>query len=146
MSDPDASGRSCFIDTNIWLYAFVGDSTPEKTAAAQAVIRREPHVVVSTQVINEVAANLLKKAAFAEAEVRRLVTSFYRRYQVIHFNQSIMLHASILRETYSLSFWDSLIAASALEAGAGNLYSEDMQDGLVVEGRLAIINPLKSAR
>ncbi len=41
------------------------------------------------------------------------------------------------------SFWDSLIIASALHVDAKILYSEDMQDGLIVSGKLAIINPLK---
>jgi predicted nucleic acid-binding protein len=36
-----------------------------------------------------------------------------------------------------------LIVASAFSAGAGMLYSEDMQDGLVVEQRLMIVNPFK---
>ncbi len=43
----------------------------------------------------------------------------------------------------SLSFWDSLIVASALAAGANVLYSEDIQDGLIVLKQLNIINPFK---
>jgi predicted nucleic acid-binding protein len=48
-----------------------------------------------------------------------------------------------LREQYAFSFWDSLIVSSALHAEAAVLYSEDMQDGLVVEKRVRIINPFK---
>ena len=35
-----------------------------------------------------------------------------------------------------LSFWDSLIVASALYADANILYSEDMQHGLIVSEKL----------
>ena len=38
-------------------------------------------------------------------------------------------------------FYDALIAASALEAECTALYSEDFQDGQVIEGRLTVRNP-----
>lgn len=45
--------------------------------------------------------------------------------------------------TYRYSYWDSLIIASALEANCSILYTEDLQDGQIVEGKLKIINPFK---
>ncbi len=38
---------------------------------------------------------------------------------------------------------DSLVIASALEAGCAALLSEDLQDGRVVEGRLTIRDPFR---
>jgi predicted nucleic acid-binding protein len=52
-----------------------------------------------------------------------------------------MIDAAKLRSRYSLSFWDGLVVAAALNANCGVLYSEDMQDGLLVEDRLLITNP-----
>ena len=46
-----------------------------------------------------------------------------------------------IAERLGYQVYDSLIIASALEAGCATLYSEDMQDGQVVEGRLTIRNP-----
>jgi predicted nucleic acid-binding protein len=37
--------------------------------------------------------------------------------------------------------FDGLVVAAALEAGCATLWSEDMQDGLVVDERLTIRNP-----
>jgi len=96
---------------------------------------------VSTQVINEVCVNLLKKAQFSEQQVQQLIESFYARYLVIELSKTLLLKASALRVQYTFSFWDSTIVSSALHADASVLYSEDMQDGLVVENRLRIINP-----
>jgi predicted nucleic acid-binding protein len=48
-----------------------------------------------------------------------------------------------LRTKYSVSYWDSLIIASALENVCSTLYSEDMQHQLIIENKLCIINPLK---
>ncbi|MCE6949951.1 hypothetical protein LAZ29_03305 [Cereibacter sphaeroides] len=44
-------------------------------------------------------------------------------------------------ERYGLSVYDSMIVAAALIAGCNTLWTEDMQDGHVVEGRLRIVNP-----
>jgi predicted nucleic acid-binding protein len=46
-----------------------------------------------------------------------------------------------LRKAYSLSYWDSLIIAAAIDAGCVTLFSEDMQHGQTIEGCLTIINP-----
>ena len=50
-----------------------------------------------------------------------------------------------LAERYSFSIYDAMIVASALVAGCTTLWSEDMQDGLLVEGQLRIINPFARA-
>jgi predicted nucleic acid-binding protein len=57
-------------------------------------------------------------------------------------DESILLEASQLRQEYALSFWDSMIVACALAADAQILYSEDMQDGLMIRETLEIKNPL----
>jgi predicted nucleic acid-binding protein len=36
--------------------------------------------------------------------------------------------------------YDALVAAAALESGCITLYSEDLQDGQVIDSRLAICN------
>ena len=64
---------------------------------------------------------------------------------VVEFSQAILLKASALRGQHALSFWDSLIVASALATNTTVLYSEDMQDGLLVENRLCIMNPFKES-
>lgn len=58
-------------------------------------------------------------------------------------DKTTLLKASELRERLQLSFWDSLIVSSALLGSAEILYTEDMADGLLVENRLRVSNPLK---
>jgi predicted nucleic acid-binding protein len=136
----DSERVFCFIDTNIWLYAFVEADDPRKSSAARSLIQEsEPHI--STQVINEVCVNLLRKAGFSEERISELIESFYDRYPAIESNKLVLLEASRLRQRYSLSFWDSTIVASALAAGVSHLYSEDSQNGLSVNGRLTVLNP-----
>ena len=44
---------------------------------------------------------------------------------------------------YQFHIYDALVAAAALEAGCTTLYSEDLQDGQVIDGCLTIRNPFK---
>lgn len=48
-------------------------------------------------------------------------------------------------QRYALSWFDSLIVAAAIETGCETLLTEDMQDGLVVDGTLTIVNPFRSS-
>lgn len=48
----------------------------------------------------------------------------------------------VKRDT-NYSYWDSLVIASALENNCSILYTEDMQDGQVIENNLTIVNPFK---
>jgi predicted nucleic acid-binding protein len=138
------SDKKSFIDTNIWLYAFILSDDNHKTEAAKQLIEGST-IAVSSQVINELCANLLKKTSMCEKDISNIIASFYHRYEVVQFSKNILLHASKLRQESKFSFWDSLIVASALNADAKFLYSEDMHDGLVVEKKLEIVNPFKES-
>ena len=116
-----------------------------KTARAKALIEVQSAVSVSTQVINEACVNLIKKAHFSEQQIQQLIESFYAKYGVVELSKAILLKALTLRGQHALSFWDSIIVASALSTNATVLYSEDMQEGLVVEKRLRIVNPFKES-
>jgi predicted nucleic acid-binding protein len=129
-----------FVDTNVWLYAFIQTQDQGKTAIARTIIQSS-EIVISAQVINEVCVNLIKKAHFEEAQIRNLVESFYSKYRVAGVSQALLIEASELRDRYRFSYWDSLIVACAFAEGATILYSEDMQSDLLVENRLRIINP-----
>jgi predicted nucleic acid-binding protein len=129
-----------FVDSNVWLYAFIQGGDPGKSnRATQLVQSIQP--IVSTQVINEVSVNLLRKAAFTELQVQQLIDSFYAKYRVLDVQKSTLLRASDLRSRFSLSFWDGLIVAAARESGCDVLYSEDLSNGLVIDGALTVTNP-----
>jgi len=58
--------------------------------------------------------------------------------------EDITFQALDLKSKNKISWFDSLIVAAALVADCKILYSEDFQDGLVIEGKLKVINPFKS--
>lgn len=142
------SNQLCFIDSNVWLYRLMVDPNCGEAQELRKRLRAINLInnvdgVVSTQVINEVCSVLHRKAAFTEEQIKQVIQSFYNRVAVVELDSDILMNASDLRTRYGFSFWDGLIIASALSVNADILYSEDMQDNLVIEQRLTIINPLK---
>jgi len=130
----------CFIDTNILLYAFIETDNSQKRLRAREIVQN-PNAVISTQVVNETCVNLLKKTALQEQDIRELITGFYERYLVAEINRFTLLAASEIREKLRLSFWVSLVVASALCADCTVLYTEDLQHGLNIEEKLTVVNP-----
>lgn len=128
-----------FLDSNVFLYAFT-DKEPQKHATAQLLVLGGQHTI-SVQVINEVSNNLLKKLGLSNADVQDFVDDCYGRYIVENLSQDTFSKAAFLRERYRLSYYDSIMVASALVSQCQVLYSEDMQHDLLVENQLTILNP-----
>lgn len=127
-----------FIDTNIVIYSLSQDAI--KQTMAITLLAQSP--VTSVQVLSETANVMRKKLGFGvpavEAVVDRIALACAR---VQPLSVSTLKYGLDLSKRYGFSHYDSLIVASALEAGCVELYSEDMQNGLVVDQQLTIINP-----
>jgi len=78
----------CFVDTNVWLYALIESEDKAKRKTARALILQSVPVV-STQVINEVCVNLLKKTTISEEGISQLIESFYAKYPVVEIDKII---------------------------------------------------------
>jgi predicted nucleic acid-binding protein len=72
----------------------------------------------------------------AETAVREILTPLLR----VHSSPALLTEGLHLYRRYSLSWYDSLILAAALEGGCKTLYSEDFQPGLRI-GNLTVVNP-----
>ncbi|MDP1527676.1 MAG: PIN domain-containing protein [Rhodocyclaceae bacterium] len=126
-----------FADTNIVVYAYGVD--PTKVAKAKAILNDAP--VISTQVINEFHNVARRKLGLDIATRHRIATDLLQSCRVVAVDQAIVAAAMQVEARYQVSYWDALIIAAALAAGCSTLYSEDMQDGQVFEGRLTVKNP-----
>ena len=98
-------------------------------------------LILSKKAPRHVGAKFIKKVNFSEVKIHNLIESLYRKYTVFELSQDILLKASEIRANQKFSFWDSVVAASALDCDADYLISEDMQDGFNLENKLTIINP-----
>jgi predicted nucleic acid-binding protein len=113
-------------------------SSPKHQLASDVIYN--PSVILSTQVISEVCFNLRRKADYTETEIRQTLDNFKKNYAVCIITVDVIYLASKLREDSLISYWDSLIIASAIHAECTVLYSEDMNHSQRIGG-LVIINP-----
>jgi predicted nucleic acid-binding protein len=70
-----------------------------------------------------------------------MILDLVSNFSVAEILQPSVMKAIDLSILYGYSYWDSLILATAIDNGCSILYTEDMQDGQVVDGKLKIVNP-----
>ena len=63
----------CFVDSNIWLYGFSTDQKEETKRILAKQLIKEKSIIISTQVINGVCRNLLKKYKIDEKSISKLL-------------------------------------------------------------------------
>ena len=133
-----------FVDTNILMYAH-DNAAGEKHARARALVEDlwdGRSGVVSTQVLQELAVNLRRKAKKPlDAKATRDVVSDYLTWQVVVNGGDSILEALELEARYQKSFWDALVIQAAQVAGAEILYSQNLSDGQRY-GTVRVKNPL----
>lgn len=131
-----------FVDTNIFIYSAVEDNIHlnKRKKAVELIQREEFEIVISTQVINEFYAILIKNK-ISDAEIQERIYELIENAVLVNVIFRTMQSAWKIRERYGFSYWDSLIVASALECNCSILYTEDLQDGQLIEKKLKIINP-----
>ncbi len=135
-----------FVDTNILMYAH-DTAAGAKHARARALVEdlwESRWGVVSTQVLQELAVNLRRKAKNPlDAKATRDVVSDYLAWQVVVNGGGSILEALDIEARFQVSFWDALVIQAAQAGGADVLYSEDLSDGQRY-GTVKVENPFRS--
>lgn len=135
--------EKAFVDSNILIYAH-NASAGEKHRVAAALLRdlwETRDGCLSTQVLQEFYVNVTRKIRqpLSRAAAREVVSN-YAVWVKEPITAATVTRASELEELTRLSFWDSLIVASAEAQGAKELLSEDLQHGQVIAG-VRVRNP-----
>ena len=128
-----------FLDSNILVYLMDKDMEKKKKVAS---FMTDYHLI-SSQVVAENVNACLKSLKLSKEKSFNHSRELLEKFKVVLLNPSTFHLAFIISTKYQLSWWDSLIVSSALENNCVILYSEDMQDGLVIESKLTIVNPFK---
>ncbi len=126
-----------FFDSNVLLYLASDDTA--KADRAEAVVAAGG--AISIQVLNDL-TNVARRKMHMSWDDIRMFLELLRGVLTVH-PLTLETHDTglALAERYGLSTYDAMIAASALRAGCDTLWSEDMQDGMMLEGALRIVNP-----
>jgi len=130
-----------FLDTNVFIY--LASKEPEKALRVEDLLQNE--CAISVQVLNEITNVARRKMRLSWQETLDFL-GLIRSLTTVE-PVSLDTHDEGLRiaSRYQLSVYDGMIVAAALLADCGTLWSEDMQDGLMIDNRLTIRNPFSTA-
>jgi predicted nucleic acid-binding protein len=129
-----------FFDANVFVYAIVQDD-PRSDEAEKLIAEGG---TVSVQVLNEFAAVVRRKIRMPWDEVQFAIENITSLCpNPLPITLDTHEQALVIAGKYGYKIYDALVVASALEARCTILYSEDMQDGQVIDYRLKIRNPFR---
>ena len=127
-----------FFDTNVLVYVVA--QKDDRSDRAEALLASGG--MISVQVLNELAHVSRRKLRMSWKEVDDVLAAIRVLCPSPRPLTSDTHDAGRrIAARYGYSMFDGLIVASALEARCDILYSEDLQDGQAIDGRLTIRNP-----
>lgn len=129
-----------FFDTNVLIYVVAKDDP--RSARAEALLAAGG--IVSVQVLNEFVSVVRRKLQMPWKDVNQALDSF-RVLCPSPAPITIDTDQSALRiaERYRYEIYDALIVAAALQSSCETIYSEDLQDGQIIERKLSVRNPFR---
>jgi predicted nucleic acid-binding protein len=144
-----------FLDTNTLVYILQGKEltagvalTPSEMEANRKadialLLLQSDNILVGIQVFNEI-CNVALRRKFDWNKTRDMLATLEALcVDVVPLTLQVHKRGLALHERYQLQFYDALMLAAALEGGCTKFYSEDMQDGQVIEKTMTIKNPFK---
>jgi predicted nucleic acid-binding protein len=133
-----------FLDTNIFVYSFDRSAAAKARKSAQLI--REALTtrkgVISYQVVEEFFNVALRRFSqpMQAADAEQYLSTVFRPLLGVHSSQALYAEALHLHAQSRLSWYDSLIVSSAIQAQCDLLYTEDLQHGQRF-GALQVRNP-----
>jgi predicted nucleic acid-binding protein len=129
-----------FLDTNVLIYA-VARNDP-RASTAEALLASGS--VVSIQSLNEFVSVARRKLGMSWKQVNQFLDLICILCpDPVPISLDTHKAAVAIAEKYGYSIYDALVASAALEAGCKTLYSEDLQDGQIINRQLTIRNPFR---
>ena len=135
---------SQFLATDILLYSVSRNPAESRKRDRAIALLEDDSSAVSIQVLQESyvqATRSTRPDAVAHELAAGLIES-WTRFRIQDMTIEVVRAALRIRQESGFSFWDSAVIAAAIMLGCDRLYTEDLTDGLVVDG-LTIVNPFR---
>ncbi len=122
-----------FLDTNVFVYA-LSKSVPSKQVIASRLVKEAIESgkgIISFQVVQEFFNVAFRRFAppMTPAEAEQYLSVTFRPLLAVHSSPSLYGEALQFFGKHSVSWYDALIVAAAIEGQCGILYSEDFRHG-----------------
>lgn len=135
----------CFVDTNVFLYA-KDPTTPGKMGKAVEwieVLSTSHSVVVSPQVLNEFAHNVIRKLKHIGPDLLRAYLESMRPWCTAPLVAATSLEGLAIHQRFKFSLFDSVLVASAMASRCDLFLSEDLGNQQRI-GPMRIVNPFST--
>jgi predicted nucleic acid-binding protein len=124
------NAAKAFFDTNV--VAYFASANAAKARRSGELLRAGGFV--SVQVLNEFAAVARRKHALPWASIRAVLAAVRSTCAVAPLTVTTHELGLAIAERHQLNVYDGMIVAAARLAACDLLYSQDMHDGLVIDG------------
>jgi predicted nucleic acid-binding protein len=133
-----------FVDTNVLLYSFDPSDRAKQELAHRWVAALWENAAgrLSWQVLNEFYFNAVRKLGSPTSGVRSNVERL-AQWEPVGFGLGLVHRAWYWTDKTGISYWDSLIVASAETADCAWLLSEDFQAGQRFDA-VTVVNPFRA--
>ncbi len=132
-----------FVDTNVLVYARDA-SDPHKHAQAHAWMQHLWETDagrLSVQVLEEYYVTVTRKLkpGLSREEARADIADL-TAWHPLPIAEGVLGSAWSIEDRFRLSFWDALVVAAALDTGCAFLLTEDLRDGMDLDG-VKVVDP-----
>jgi predicted nucleic acid-binding protein len=132
------------LDSNILIYAELEPDSEKGKRCVDLILRAARDGVIPAQVLGEFLRFVQRRVPSVFEQAIRQAGIYQTAFLTPPTTADIVNRASALASAHLLQFWDCVICAAAMQAGAKALLTEDLQEGRVIDG-LQLINPLAAA-
>ncbi|HTQ15370.1 MAG TPA: PIN domain-containing protein [Rhizomicrobium sp.] len=129
------------LDSNILVYAF-DNTEPEKQPIAMDLLwlAHDRGAVLTTTALGEFYWVMVRKSKVAPLKAHGHLRDLITLFPVLGFGTDTLEAAALAVAGGRFGFWDSVILATAEDAGCRVCFSEDMKDGAQF-GNIVVRNP-----
>jgi predicted nucleic acid-binding protein len=131
-----------FVDTNILIYSVSANPADQAKRLKATSLLDSTDLALSVQVLQEFYAQARRPTRLNPLDHQQAVhfINALKRYPILDNTVDVFDLALTIRGRWPISIWDSMIIASASRLGCGEVLTEDMQHGQVIDG-VRIVNP-----
>ena len=132
-------------DTNVFAY-LADDREPQNQAIARELVEvlLSRETWVGLQVVGELQNVLRRRFKKVAVEAAGVASFVLTSFPTFAYDDHDVEHGLRRLQAGRLSYWDALLVSACGRNGCQVLFTEDMQDGAVIDG-VRIINRFKSA-
>lgn len=128
------------LDSNILIYAALEPGSQKGVQAANLIRLATPHGVLAVQALLEFVAVVRRRAPLLTTKATQQAEAWSSILETAPTTSLVMGTALKLVTAHQFQIWDAVIFAASRAAGATVFFSEDLQDGLSLDG-MRVVNP-----